>query len=145
MKIGDQCVHRLEAVSRGDEDRGIIRERMNHTILGARAFQGAQRGRSNRDNTPAPRPRRVQPQRRIRAHASIFGMHHMLVGICRTDGQKGTSPDMQSEIRPREPFRGQAVQQISGEMLSGCGRGNRPRFPRINRLKIRKVTAIRRA
>ena len=74
VEIGHHHVDGAKAIAGGDEQRGLSREWIKDSILGARAFEQPQRGGADRDDTAPGAAYPVERLCRFRAHAAVLGI-----------------------------------------------------------------------
>ena len=75
MEIGDQRVHRLEAIAGVDENTGIARSRGDVTVLLRHRFDGAAGGGANADQPSAGGLALVDDASALLADREKFGVH----------------------------------------------------------------------
>ena len=76
MKVREQCIDRLETVTRRNEEIGIAAIRGDPAIARGR-FKGAHRCRSYRDHPPAAPAGRGDLITQRRIDLAVFMVHHM--------------------------------------------------------------------
>ena len=143
VKIGEQHIHHLEAITRRNEDVGLARPGLQFAAR-RRAFQCAQTGGTDRDHPSAVQPSLFDGIDRRWRHAIALAVHGVILYFFRAHRLEGACPDMQGDISDIHAPVAQGLQHRFVEMQTRRRRGDRALLARKHGLVALFVLIARR-
>ena len=124
VKVGYQHVNHFEFVAGGNENSGFSHKGVQNALIVRGAFQQSQRGRAYRNYTAAAFFGPVDLFDGVRRNDAVFGMHFVVLGIFRFNGQKSSRTNVEGQIGFFNAFVPQPVKNFRGKMQSGGRSGD---------------------
>ena len=134
MEIGDEPVHHLEAVARGDENVRLAAAGPYQAVAAGGRFQGAQGGGAHRHHPAAPFPGCSDGRGGFFRHVEALAVHLVLVDLFHAHRLEGACPHMQRQRGSADTLLGEPLQHCLIEVQPGGGRCHGARVAGIDGL-----------